>query len=71
MAPVPPIFLFIVDVCLDDDAELRALRDTIVIGLGLLPANALVGLITYGTMVCSIVLKAKNAKLFPRLKSMN
>ncbi|KAH9478504.1 GTPase-activating protein S23 [Psilocybe cubensis] len=49
--PLPPIFLFIVDVCLDNDAELRALRDTIVIGLGLLPANALVGLITYGTTI--------------------
>lgn len=50
-SPVPPIFLFIVDTCLDDDEELRALRDTIVIGLSLLPADALVGLITYGTMV--------------------
>ncbi|PPQ87329.1 LOW QUALITY PROTEIN: hypothetical protein CVT25_002079 [Psilocybe cyanescens] len=34
----------------NDDEELRALRDTIFIGLNLLPADALVGLITYGTM---------------------
>ncbi|KAF8342755.1 uncharacterized protein EI90DRAFT_3143425 [Cantharellus anzutake] len=48
-APAPPIFLFVVDTCLDE-ADLKALRDTIVVSLSLLPPHALVGLITYGTM---------------------
>ncbi|KAF8656471.1 hypothetical protein AX16_002522 [Volvariella volvacea WC 439] len=48
-APVPPIFLFVIDTCLDDD-DLKALRDGIVVSLSLLPPYALVGLITYGTM---------------------
>ncbi|KXN87767.1 Protein transport protein SEC23 [Leucoagaricus sp. SymC.cos] len=47
-AQVPPIFLFVVDTCLDED-DLKALRDAIVISLSLLPPYALVGLITYGT----------------------
>lgn len=50
-APVPPIFLFVVDTCLDED-DLKALRDAIVVSLSLIPPYALVGLITYGTMVC-------------------
>lgn len=49
-AQVPPIFLFVVDTCLDED-DLKALRDAIVVSLSLLPPYALVGLITYGTMV--------------------
>ena len=49
-AQVPPIFLFVVDTCLDED-DLKALRDAIVISLSLIPPYALVGLITYGTMV--------------------
>lgn len=54
-AQVPPIFLFVVDTCLDV-ADLKALRDAIVVSLSLLPPFALVGLITYGTMVsCSYV----------------
>ena len=48
---VPPIFLFVVDTCLDED-DLKALRDALVVSLSLLPQYALVGLITYGTMVC-------------------
>lgn len=48
-APVPPIFMFVVDTCLEED-ELNALRETLVVSLSLLPPNALVGLITYGTM---------------------
>jgi protein transport protein SEC23 len=55
---VPPIFLFVVDTCLEDD-DLKALKDSLVVSLSLLPTNALVGLITYGTMVsqfnCSIM----------------
>lgn len=49
-APVPPIFFFVVDTCLDEE-ELRALRESLVISLSLLPPKSLVGLITYGTMV--------------------
>ena len=49
-AQVPPIFLFVVDTCLDED-DLKALRDALVVSLSLIPPYALVGLITYGTMV--------------------
>jgi len=49
-SPVPPIFLFVVDTCLDED-DLKALRDALVVSLSLIPPFALVGLITYGTMV--------------------
>ncbi|KAL7412681.1 hypothetical protein BDY24DRAFT_392338, partial [Mrakia frigida] len=48
-AQVPPIFLFVVDTCLDAD-EIKALRDVLVISLSLIPPNALVGLVTFGTM---------------------
>ncbi|EXX77374.1 Sec23p [Rhizophagus irregularis DAOM 197198w] len=46
---VPPIFLFVVDTCLEDD-DLKALKDSLVVSLSLLPPKALVGLITFGTM---------------------
>lgn len=49
-AQIPPIFLYTVDTCLDEE-DLTALKAAIVQSLTLLPANALVGLITYGTMV--------------------
>src|ERR1700742_994963 len=49
-APVPPIFLFVVDTCLDEE-DLKALRDALVVSLSLIPPYALVGLITFGTMV--------------------
>lgn len=49
-AQVPPIFLFVVDTCLEEE-DLKALRDALVISLSLIPPFALVGLITYGTMV--------------------
>ncbi|KAL1992541.1 hypothetical protein VTN49DRAFT_4573 [Thermomyces lanuginosus] len=48
-APAPPIFVFVVDTCQEDDS-LKALKDTLIMSLSLLPPNALVGLITYGTM---------------------
>ncbi|KAF9233404.1 hypothetical protein BU15DRAFT_90369 [Melanogaster broomeanus] len=48
-AQVPPIFLFVVDTCLDEE-DLKALRDALVVSLSLIPPYALVGLITYGTM---------------------
>jgi protein transport protein SEC23 len=49
-AQIPPVFLYVVDTCVDED-ELKALRETLVVSLSLLPPNALVGLITFGTMV--------------------
>ncbi|KAH7564578.1 Protein transport protein sec23 [Bipolaris maydis] len=45
----PPIFLFVVDTCQEEDS-LKALKDSIIMSLSLLPAYASVGLITYGTM---------------------
>ncbi|KAJ2452383.1 GTPase-activating protein S23 [Coemansia sp. RSA 2336] len=49
-SPVPPVFMFVVDTCLEED-ELKALKDSLILSLSLLPPHALVGLITYGTMV--------------------
>lgn len=46
----PPIFLFVVDTCMDDD-ELAALKESLQMSLSLLPPNAIVGLITFGKMV--------------------
>lgn len=48
--PQPPVFLFVIDLCQDDD-NLKALKETLVVSLSLLPPNALVGLITFGAMV--------------------
>ncbi|KAF6807636.1 Protein transport protein sec23 [Colletotrichum plurivorum] len=48
-APSPPIFLYVVDTCQEEDS-LAALKESLVMSLSLLPDNALVGLITYGTM---------------------
>lgn len=47
--PIPPVFLFVVDTCVDAD-DFSALKDELIVGLSLLPQNALVGLITFGTM---------------------
>eukprot|EP00041_Stephanoeca_diplocostata_P017970 m.372535 g.372535 ORF g.372535 m.372535 type:complete len:779 (+) comp20875_c0_seq2:182-2518(+) len=49
-ATVPPVFLFVMDLCLDEE-DLQALKESVVMSLSLLPPNALVGLITYGTTV--------------------
>lgn len=49
-ATAPPIFFFVVDTCLDDE-ELKALRESLVISLSLLPPKSLVGLVTFGTMI--------------------
>jgi protein transport protein SEC23 len=46
----PPTFLFVVDSCVDED-ELMHLRDALQQTLNLLPEDALVGLITFGTLV--------------------
>lgn len=49
-APTPPIFVFVVDTCQSEENSLTALKDSIIMALGLLPPHALVGLITFGTM---------------------
>ncbi len=50
-APVtPPIFLYVVDTCMDEE-ELSALKESLQMSLSLLPPNAVVGLITFGKMV--------------------
>jgi len=46
----PPIFLYVIDTCLDED-DLKALKESILVSLSLLPPQALVGLITFGTTV--------------------
>ena len=50
LAQTSPIFLYVVDTCMDSD-ELKALRDTLVLSLSLLPPYARIGLITFGMMV--------------------
>ncbi|KNC24986.1 hypothetical protein FF38_11805 [Lucilia cuprina] len=47
---MPPVFIFLVDTCMDED-ELDALKDSLQMSLSLLPPNALVGLITFGKMI--------------------
>lgn len=49
LAP-PLVFLYVVDCCADE-ADLNSLKESLVVSLNLLPPNALVGLVTYGTMV--------------------
>lgn len=49
-ATVPPVFLYVMDLCLDDE-DLAALKESLVMSLSLLPQNALVGLITFGANV--------------------
>ena len=46
----PPIFLFVVDTCVDEE-ELTNLGDSLQQAFNLLPEEALVGLITFGTLV--------------------
>ncbi|XP_037729189.1 protein transport protein Sec23A isoform X1 [Drosophila subpulchrella] len=47
---MPPVFIFLVDTCMDEE-ELDALKDSLQMSLSLLPSNALVGLITFGKMI--------------------
>ncbi|KAL9655272.1 hypothetical protein ABK040_009046 [Willaertia magna] len=49
LAP-PPVFLLLIDTCLLEE-EMRALKDTILQSLNLIPENSLIGLITYGATV--------------------
>uniref|UniRef100_H2ZP47 Protein transport protein SEC23 n=1 Tax=Ciona savignyi TaxID=51511 RepID=H2ZP47_CIOSA len=48
--PVGPIFLFVLDTCMDDE-DLQAMKESLQMSLSLLPNNAVIGLITYGRMV--------------------
>ncbi|KAG2359577.1 hypothetical protein BDR07DRAFT_1488030 [Suillus spraguei] len=48
-AQAPPVFLFVVDTCLDTE-DLKALRGALVVSLSLILPYALVGLITFGTV---------------------
>lgn len=57
---MPPIFLLVVDTCLDEE-ELGALKDSLQTSLSLLPPNALVGLITFGRMVMVGVITFSNS----------
>jgi len=46
----PPVFLIVLDTCMDDE-DLQAVKESLQMSLSLLPPNALIGLITYGKMV--------------------
>eukprot|EP00981_Chlorochromonas_danica_P009539 scaffold2727_cov161-Ochromonas_danica.AAC.2 len=46
----PPTFLFVLDICVDEE-ELAHLRDSLLQTLNLLPEDALIGLITFGTLI--------------------
>ncbi|KAH7670481.1 protein transport protein SEC23 protein [Dioscorea alata] len=46
--PPPPVFLFVLDTCIIEE-ELAYLKSAMRQALGLLPENALVGLVTFGT----------------------
>ncbi|CDR44779.1 RHTO0S10e00320g1_1 [Rhodotorula toruloides] len=48
-AQIPPIFLLVVDTCLEED-DLKSLKEALVVAINDMPPHALVGLITYGTM---------------------
>ncbi|KAI9865739.1 MAG: GTPase-activating protein S23, partial [Trichoglossum hirsutum] len=48
-APTPPIFVYVVDTCQEEDI-LKALKDSLIMSLSLLPPSALGGFITFGTM---------------------
>uniref|UniRef100_A0A183BQ70 Protein transport protein SEC23 n=1 Tax=Globodera pallida TaxID=36090 RepID=A0A183BQ70_GLOPA len=47
---LPPIFLFVVDTCIAPE-ELKALKESLQKAISYLPADALIGLITFGRMV--------------------
>ncbi|KAI6029120.1 hypothetical protein PISMIDRAFT_17565 [Pisolithus microcarpus 441] len=49
-ALVPPIFVFVVDTCLDEE-DLKVLHKATTVSLGYIPPYALIRLITLGTMI--------------------
>lgn len=66
----PPAFLLVVDTCLPED-ELKVLKESLIQLLGLIPRNALVGLITFGTMVSFFEKVELFVTIDCRFKSMN
>ncbi|EPY54023.1 GTPase activating protein Sec23b [Schizosaccharomyces cryophilus OY26] len=46
----PPVFLFLLDTAVPD-SELQALKDAIIVSLSLLPPDAIVGLVTFGSVI--------------------
>jgi protein transport protein SEC23 len=61
-APSPPIFLYVVDTCQEEES-LNSLKESLVMSLSLLPENALVGLVTFGTMVSSMLAGGVDSQL--------
>lgn len=49
--PQPPVFFFVVDTCVEEEEDLQSLKEALIVSLNLLPPKALVGVITFGTMV--------------------
>lgn len=49
-APPPPVFVFVVDLCVPE-VELRSVKDCILKSINILPSTCHVGLITFGTCV--------------------
>lgn len=47
----PPVFFFVVDTCVEEADDLQSLKEALIVSLNTLPPKALVGVITYGTMV--------------------
>ncbi|RXG53560.1 Protein transport protein Sec23A [Armadillidium vulgare] len=67
---MPPIFLFVVDTCIDED-ELGSLKESITMSLSLMPPNSLIGLITFGRHVQVHVLASEGMRkqfVFPGQK---
>lgn len=58
----PPIFVFVVDTC-SNEKEHQALKDLLVQTIATLPANALVGFLSFGSLIYLHELKVNN---FPR-----
>lgn len=50
-AEKPPAFLFVVDLCCPSEEEFQNMKDAMKQVLSLLPENAVVGLVSFGTMV--------------------
>ncbi|KAJ1498285.1 GTPase-activating protein S23, partial [Coelomomyces lativittatus] len=48
-ASTPPIFMMVIDTCLEDP-DLTALKNTVLSSFTILPPHALVGVVTFGTM---------------------
>eukprot|EP01103_Thecamoeba_quadrilineata_P000276 TRINITY_DN1022_c0_g1_i3.p1 TRINITY_DN1022_c0_g1~~TRINITY_DN1022_c0_g1_i3.p1 ORF type:complete len:507 (-),score=63.05 TRINITY_DN1022_c0_g1_i3:800-2320(-) len=46
----PPVFLFVIDVCMDED-ELKAVKDSIHMALNILPKYVSIGLIAFGSTI--------------------